>query len=248
MAAIVQLNCVQCSQNIDKQADKVIKCYRKCNNVLHYTCSTFKPSELKFMEANIHNIRWCCNDCASESVEESVSILKRDLASIDKKIEILTKIIYEQNEKLTNQDKIIHNRIVTKEVQKQTAVEEELQGPSTRSKTIDVSTEWKSYAKTTSTIQGKKHKQTPEKNSCPPKNEDGLRDDKTTTQGKTSINTKATTNFNNANKTKTIRGKRLNTKILAADSQKWIFVSQLAKDTAVDDVKQYLIDNQMQLL
>lgn len=58
--------CVKCDETICEDSNtKAIKCSNdKCNKSLHYTCSQFKMSELKFLESNKNNLKWFCDGCS----------------------------------------------------------------------------------------------------------------------------------------------------------------------------------------
>ncbi|KAG5868107.1 hypothetical protein JTB14_034637 [Gonioctena quinquepunctata] len=56
--------CVKCDEKIGDTADNTLKCNGPCNKALHYTCSSYNTSELKFLESNKDNIKWFCDRCS----------------------------------------------------------------------------------------------------------------------------------------------------------------------------------------
>lgn len=69
-----QSKCVKCSTkiNTEKDANKLLKCSNNnCDLCMHFTCSDYKPSELKFLETNKPNIRWYCGLCVVDNMGSS---------------------------------------------------------------------------------------------------------------------------------------------------------------------------------
>lgn len=67
--------CVKCEKSGDVAAEKVLKCNGNCNKTLHYTCSSYNTSELKFLETNKHNVKWFCDGCSAAAASVVSSYL-----------------------------------------------------------------------------------------------------------------------------------------------------------------------------
>lgn len=247
--------CVSCKaiRKIENEkTEKILICSGHCGNFVHHQCSVFKPSEVKFLEANTNNIKWYCDTCGINKNVNIVNEVHGKLSDFERKIEMLFNIIKEQSSKLENQTLIINN------LQKSQQSITNKQGPNTRSKTTEIedSDYIKTYSKVISSTQHKKQGQDTNKNTPEPKqttkkipvekNEKNgnIPEEKQSTQN--NINN-VNTNSVNMNK-RTIRGSRTNTAISAAENRKWIFVSQLINTTKVEDVTKYLTENNIKAL
>ncbi|KAK9730908.1 hypothetical protein QE152_g14098 [Popillia japonica] len=158
MATGVNAVCVKCKITQENQADKVLKCYGGCSNFIHYVCSAFKPTELKLFDTHNNNVKWCCDNCGREKKGTYVSDLYSKILDMDKKIDRMFSIIYEQSIKIEKQNNIIKKLEVSSSSEQQTKVEQTtLLGPTTRSNNIltESSKDTKSYAKSLSTQSNK---------------------------------------------------------------------------------------------
>lgn len=240
--------CIKCKQKYENTNEKIIKCNGICNGFLHYTCSTFKPTELKFFEANNNNVKWYCDPCANTGQNYSMHYLQENFVEINKKLELMMALMAEQNKKIENQTKIIHNLRTGQVPQAQNASTQEiLQRPNTRANSVTAEAlehETKSQTKVAQTIQLRKQKQLTSNKDKPHESASqnnsvhkNIEKSKETLEEKTSLEQKP------ANKINTVRGKRLNTTLTAAENLKWIFISQLVDTTTEIDVRNYLHEN-----
>lgn len=245
MAASGKFMCVQCKSTNDNENEKKIKCSGMCNTYVHYTCSKFKPTELKIFDIYHKNIKWLCDACAGAKTQEiSVNLLHAKLVEMENKFEKLLDIVRQQSEKIEYQTKIIKN-LQSKETH--VAEQESTQGPKTRSKTstIEVCSDTTAINASSKGLQNKSIEKQKQLNAD--KNITRLDDlqkfgkEKKTQKEGESLQEK--TDPFETNKIKTIRGNRINTTIEAAENRKWVFVSQLVKTTKEEDVKKYLNEN-----
>lgn len=252
MATGVNAVCVKCKITQENQADKVLKCYGGCSNFIHYVCSAFKPTELKLFDTHNNNVKWCCDNCGREKKGTYVSDLYSKILDMDKKIDRMFSIIYEQSIKIEKQNNIIKKLEVSSSSEQQTKVEQTtLRGPTTRSKNIltESSKDTKSYAKSLSTQSNKN--QTIQDKHTEVNNLEHSEKQKETQLGMKDIKTgnlQQTPARRNPNKTKTIRGNRNDTTISAAENRRWIFVSQLLRTTTENDVHKYLMENNINVI
>lgn len=127
--------CVKCESEVEITKDKILRCGTKwCNNVLHYVCSAFKPTELKFVEAN-RDVVWFCEGCLARHTSEqpgtaggpsSSSLVSENVIStiqrVDQNFEMVVSLIKELELKIDKQNTII-SKLELKLSEKQTKSE-----------------------------------------------------------------------------------------------------------------------------
>ncbi|KAK9730484.1 hypothetical protein QE152_g15163 [Popillia japonica] len=146
------------TESVNSKLEKVIKCNGKCNNFIHYSCTSFKPTELKFFEVNIRNIKWHCDECCvcgKETKSDKSDQLK--LEDMNRKLDAIMNVISEQNIKIEKHTNILSN-LQSEEQPKRSIkpMRETTLRPTTRSRssTTDVTEEFsKLYTKLTNSQQ-----------------------------------------------------------------------------------------------
>lgn len=241
--------CVKCKTKLENQSDKIIKCYGTCGGYIHYLCSSFKPSELKFVETH-KNMKWFCEQCTENKNGQLVSELSVKINELSKKISLLMDIVQEQTKKIDNQATIINNLQLK---QTQNVYEKEAR-PCTRSQkpTLDGNANLNSTENIKIHLQNKKTEKlshnTPNKNieqSKTQQQKDIVQ--KPEINKESPQNKKMQTNVSKTNTSVTIRGNKNNTSITAAENIKFVFISQLQKTTTEEDIKDYLSQNNINI-
>lgn len=106
-------SCVKCKIVIDKHNEKLLKCNGACGEMVHYGCSIFKPTELKFMDVYKENVKWYCNQCNSHINKGGVSEEFYKLNELELYVKESLKLIREQSKVIEKQNVII-NKIEAK--------------------------------------------------------------------------------------------------------------------------------------
>lgn len=267
MADSENSKCIKCGLKQEIKGDKIIKCNGTCDGFIHYVCSSFKPTELKFLETNNKNIKWYCDKCCGSKKEPNDMYTKLD--DMNQKLLVLTDIINAQTIKIEKHNNILTNLKTTDESRRIThSPKETISRPTTRSRTLntDVTDEFtKLHLQLTtglpeiekekengnnsfSASKIEKHKvQTnisKKKNDTPKRN---INTDVTSASVESLKKTQVREMSTNRNR-KTIRGQRTDTVIKAEENRKWVFISQLVKTTTENDVITYLRDNGVNVL
>lgn len=74
----VSFHCVECREKETSKGGKYIKCaVVYCSAIMHYSCSVFKPTELKFIE-NSKNVCWFCDKCLTDILRSGKEVLAVD--------------------------------------------------------------------------------------------------------------------------------------------------------------------------
>lgn len=209
------------------------------------------PLNSSFLDNNVKNIKWYCEQCIRDDSTVLVSPTLDKINEMDKKLDLLFKIIKEQSIKIENQSKLINN---LKKAQQQTSSEiEHTQKPTTRLRSSDTDgsetpkTSVKQLVETMHKNEDKHKQQTttvPDRKQAQKQVQLQEEDKKKENPKDKEVYVKNT----HAENIKTIRGKRTDTTISAAESRKWIFVSQLIKTTKEEDITNYLSDNKIDIL
>lgn len=254
MAAIDTSCCVMCKLNPESETDKFIKCYGNCNNYLHYGCSSFKPSEIKFLESHKYCVKWICETCANDNASKG---LVSSINSLSAKLDAVFDVMRDQVNKISENSAAIINlqnkssekpkHSITQNVNTQETVRHET-GPNTRSKTnlkdfSLISTEGTTTTNFNLNFTDKKRKRLGQtvinKNQETPRQEN-IEEDTLKTNSESLKKTSAL-NLGETRR-KTIRGKRCNTSISTVESRKWLFLSRLVNTTTKNDIIEYLAE------
>lgn len=271
MASSRQILCDKC-EHILHDTEKNIKCEKCKVRGLHHACSPFKPAELKFLEINTKCIKWLCTACSEEGMLNQLTEILATIRSLDAKVTLCMEHISAQritiekhNNKIAEQSKVIEE--LTKNNSTDVQVHHQYRTRSTKQSPVVVgnagsdnstnslrsalnddssSTVLKSAPKdkigTMPVADNKKPKQQindkePAK-VISPIHKNQIKQGQETDEGFTTVRRRKLT----------IRGKKENTSLVAAETRKWVFVSQLRSTTTEDDVKMYLSSNGINIL
>lgn len=202
--------------------------------------------ELKFIENN-KSIKWNCEICSDIDIKQEVTSITQYVQKLEKKIDDLTNIMHKYSRKIEDRNKTTS--------QLQALIEEHTQSHKTTStQRFKTDTEinkptMRSQANTGSQEQSNtKTKETKiTKNSTA-----GEKNDVNRPQNNINMVNTSDQNYKNSdsstNKNKIIRGSKENTSLTAVAKRKWIFISNLVKNTNEDDVVKYLNENQINVL
>lgn len=138
MASEQDHQCVICSKIADKVKDKILVCVGVCKSVLHLSCSTYKPSEIKFLEANSVNIKWYCDACSTAKKQNedtaTIATLAAKMNEIGEQIKVMMTQVKQNNTNIINNTRNICN------MEKTVSENRTSSRPKTRSVTITEST------------------------------------------------------------------------------------------------------------
>lgn len=247
MALVLQYSCIKCINTIDKTSEKVILCGEwNCLNCMHHSCSSFKPTELKFLETNKNNIKWVCDVCLNKP-----QIATCDLSPVTTAINALSLKLDQCFDKLnTHNTKLDQHNLAIHKLEQQVLVDSQTNSIQTRSATKN---------KTTQDVVNSTHnKNSPTNSGCTSKKQDNYQDSDKKIEGFSDALKKPPPALktpvviecdepkpakNHRQRVKTLRGTRDDATLKTMDNKKWVFVSQFSSETTEEQVTNYLKQN-----
>ncbi|KAK9696021.1 hypothetical protein QE152_g32184 [Popillia japonica] len=236
------VKCLKCKVIVTNASEQTLKCGNLCGNALHYACSTFKPSEFKFIEGN-KNIIWMCDvyidrsDGVDHSSQETdkhhaigvkVTILENNVCEMFKCVKELVTKMEKQNEILHNlQKKPVYDVNKENTEQQKSTIDKGPRKISTRSQATDGTLKSRDLK-----IDIKKEDEKERYKTISVKTIDNKTEEMT--QGIDSGKVK------NIKSIKHLRGENRNTTLKAVPIRKWIFISNFINSTTEDDIQKHL--------
>lgn len=255
-------SCIKCATIIDKTSEKVIICGEwNCFRCMHHSCSSFKPTELKFLKTYKKNIKWVCDECLNiKSLPKSLpSTSSKNINTMTVAIESLSEKLDRCLEQINRQSYEIqqHNLAINRLEQKMTST---VQTNTIQTRSVSKGKSTRDATKISNPeITNQNIKKQIETN----KNQSTLSDQKTeglsesfsevakkqtvrNTSPEVSENIELSTSAkNHRHHSKTLRGVRNDAPLITMENRKWVFVSQFRSDTTVEQISNYLNQNKV---